>query len=217
MLKLRNRLAPVIVPAMLVLLVAAVACAPIEQQPLNQDEIRQVVRAEVNFQIEAAKQEMSQDFGPSRDDIEFGIMQPLNELRFEFDDLRNRVEGTDYVSRFDLESLRLDMQEMGYSIGSLEFEYARRTELDEVRSHVDYIANNLESRDLGSNQGSDFDQLMFEIDETRAILADTQNQSNLNFDQLRLEVVNLDRVLREFQSNFNFELESLRLRVDSMR
>ncbi|MEE2925707.1 MAG: hypothetical protein VX608_00600 [Chloroflexota bacterium] len=128
MLQLRRRLTPVIVPAMLILLVAAVACEPVEQQGLSRDEIRQVVRVEVNSQIEAAKEEMSQDFGPFKDDLEFGMMEPLNELRFEFDDLRNQVQGTDYVSRFDLESIRLDMEEMGSYINSLEFEYARRTD-----------------------------------------------------------------------------------------
>ena len=69
MLQLRRRLTPVIVPAMLILLVAAVACEPVEQQGLSQDEIRQVVRVEVNSQIEAAKEEMSQDFGPFKDDL----------------------------------------------------------------------------------------------------------------------------------------------------
>ena len=133
MLQLRRRLTPVIVPAMLILLVAAVACEPVEQQGLSRDEIRQVVRVEVNSQTEAAKEEMSQDFGPFKDDLEFGMMEPLNELRFEFDDLRNQVQGTDYVSRFDLESIRLDMEEMGSYINSLEFEYARRTDLDELR------------------------------------------------------------------------------------
>ena len=128
MLQLRRRLTPVIVPAMLILLVAAVACEPVEQQGLSRDEIRQVVRVEVNSQIEAAKEEMSQDFGPFKDDLEFGMMEPLNELRFEFDDLRNQVQGTDYVSRLDLESIRLDMEEMGSYINSLEFEYARRTD-----------------------------------------------------------------------------------------
>ena len=128
MLQLRRRLTPVTVPAMLILLVAAVACEPVEQQGLSRDEIRQVVRVEVNSQIEAAKEEMSQDFGPFKDDLEFGLMEPLNELRFEFDDLRNQVQGTDYVSRFDLESIRLGMEEMGSYINSLEFEYARRTD-----------------------------------------------------------------------------------------
>ena len=128
MLQLRRRLTPVIVPAMLILLVAAVACEPVEQQGLSRDEIRQVVRVEVNSQTEAAKEEMSQDFGPFKYDLEFGMMEPLNELRFEFDDLRNQVQGPDYVSRFDLESIRLDMEEMGSYINSLEFEYARRTD-----------------------------------------------------------------------------------------
>ena len=128
MLQLRRRLTPVIVPAMLILLVAVVACDPVEQQGLSRDEIRQVVRVEVNSQIEAAKEEMSQDFGPFKDDLEFGMMEPLNELRFEFDDLRNQVQGTDYVSRFDLESIRLDMEKMGPYINSLKFEYARRTD-----------------------------------------------------------------------------------------
>ena len=164
MLQLRRRLTPVIVPAMLILLVAAVACEPVEQQGLSRDEIRQVVRVEVNSLIEAAKEEMSQDFGPFKDDLEFGMMEPLNELRFEFDDLRNQVQGTDYVSRFDLESIRLDMEEMGSYINSLEFEYARRTDLDELRFQIDDINNNMALSDLESNQSSDIAQLWLGIE-----------------------------------------------------
>jgi hypothetical protein len=164
MLQLRRRLTPVIVPAMLILLVAAVACEPVEQQGLSRDEIRQVVRVEVNSQIEAAKEEMSQDFGPFKDDLEFGLTEPLNELRFEFDDLRNQVQGTDYVSRFDLESIRLDMEEMGSYINSLEFEYARRTDLDELRFQIDDINNNMALSDLESNQSSDIAQLWLGIE-----------------------------------------------------
>jgi len=164
MLQLRRRLTPVIVPAMLILLVAVVACEPVEQQGLSRDEIRQVVRVEVNSQIEAAKEEMSQDFGPFKDDLEFGMMEPLNELRFEFDDLRNQVQGTDYVSRFDLESIRLDMEEMGSYINSLEFEYARRTDLDELRFQIDDINNNMALSDLESNQSSDIAQLWLGIE-----------------------------------------------------
>ena len=164
MLQLRRRLTPVIVPAMLILLVAAVACEPVEQQGLSRDEIRQVVRVEVNSQIEVAKEEMSQDFGPFKDDLEFGMMEPLNELRFEFDDLRNQVQGTDYVSRFDLESIRLDMEEMGSYINSLEFEYARRTDLDELRFQIDDINNNMALSDLESNQSSDIAQLWLGIE-----------------------------------------------------
>ena len=90
MLKLRSRLSPVIIAAVLVLLVAAVACEPVDQQGLSRDEIRQVVRVEVDAQIEAAKLEMSQEFEPFKGDMEFQMMQPLNDLRFEFDDLRNQ-------------------------------------------------------------------------------------------------------------------------------
>ena len=217
MLQLRRRLTPVIVPAMLILLVAAVACEPVEQQGLSRDEIRQVVRVEVNSQIEAAKEEMSQDFGPFKDDLEFGMMEPLTELRFEFDDLRNQVQGTDYVSRFDLESIRLDMEEMGSYINSLEFEYARRTDLDELRFQIDDINNNMALSDLESNQSSDIAQLWLGIEETQAMIEDERNQSNLNLDQLRLEIQELERFLNDFQSNFNFELDTLRLRVDSIQ
>ena len=217
MLQLRRRLTPVIVPAMLILLVAAVACEPVEQQGLSRDEIRQVVRVEVNSQIEAAKEEMSQDFGPFKDDLEFGMMEPLNELRFEFDDLRNQVQGTDYVSRFDLESIRLDMEEMGSYINSLEFEYARRTDLDELRFQIDDINNNMALSDLESNQSSDIAQLWLGIEETQAMIEDERNQSNLNLNQLRLEIQELERFLNDFQSNFNFELDTLRLRVDSIQ
>ena len=54
-----------------------------------------MVRVEANSQIEAAKEEMSQESDPFKDDLEFGMMEPLNELRLEFDDLRNQIEGTD--------------------------------------------------------------------------------------------------------------------------
>ncbi len=217
MLKLRSRLTSVIIPTMLVLLAAAVACEPVEQQGLSRDEIRQVVRVEVNSQIEAAKEEMSQDFGPFKGDMEFEMMQPLNELRFEFDDLRNQVEGTVYVSRFDLESLRLDMQEMGSYINSLEFEYARRTDLDELRFQIDDINNNMALRDLESNQSSDIAQLWLGIEETQAMIEDERNQSNLDLDQLRLEIQNLERFLNDFQANFNLELDTLRSRLDIIR
>lgn len=217
MLNLRSRLAPVIVPAVLVLLVAAIACEPVGQEPLNQDEIRQAVQAEVSFQIEAAKEAMFQDFGPFQGDMEFALMEPLNELRFEFDGLRNRLEGTDYVSRFDLDSLRLDLEQMGSFFGGLEFEYARRGDLDELRFEIDDISNNLALRDLELNQGSDLDQLRFEIDQTRAMIEDAQNESHLNLGQLRLEVEDMGRFLNEFQADFSLELDRLRLRVDSMR
>ena len=54
----------------------------------------QAVEDEVRFQIEAAKEEMSQDFGPSQGDFQFEMMQPLDDLRFEFDSLKNQVEGS---------------------------------------------------------------------------------------------------------------------------
>ena len=111
-----KRLAKVGVPAVLILLVAAIACEPIDQQPVNQDEIRQAVQDEVRFQMEAAKEEMFQNAGPDQGDFEFAMSEPMNELRFEFDDLRNQLEGRDYASKFDLDSLSLDIQEVWSSI-----------------------------------------------------------------------------------------------------
>ena len=96
----------------------------------------QTVEEEVRSQIEAAKEEMSQDFGPSQGDFQFEKMQPkmqpLDDLRFEFDSLKNQVEGTDPVSRFD----------------GLEFEYARLESLNNLQCQVDDINNNLALRDL---------------------------------------------------------------------
>ena len=176
-----------------------------------------MVRVEVNSQIEAAKEEMSQDFGPFKGDMDFQLMQPLNELRFEFDGLRNQVEGAEYVSKFDLESLRLDMQEMGSYIDTLEFEYARRTDLDELRFQIDDINNDMALRDLESNQSSDIANLWLGMEETKATIEDERNQTNLNLDQLRLEIQNVERFLNDFQANFNFELDTLRLRVDALQ
>ena len=131
-LKLRKHLASVVIPAALILLVAAVASELAGQQPLDEGRIMQAVEDEVRFQLEAAKEEMSQDFGPSQGDFRFEMMQPLDDLRFEFDSLKNQVEGTDPVSRFD----------------GLEFEYARLESLNNLQFHADDINNNLALRDL---------------------------------------------------------------------
>ena len=108
----------------------------------------QAVEDEVRFQIEAAKEEMSQDLGPSQGDFQFEMMQPLDDLRFEFDSLKNQVEGTDPVSRFDLESLSLDIQQVRSRFDGLEFEYARLESLNNLQFQVDDINNNLALRDL---------------------------------------------------------------------
>lgn len=134
-LKLRKHLASVVIPAALILLVAAVACELAGQQPLDEGRIMQAVEDEVRFQIEAAKEEMSQDFGPSQGDFQFEMMQPLDDLRIEFDSLKNQVEGTDPVSRFD----------------GLEFEYARLESLNNLQFQVDDINNNLALRDLDAD------------------------------------------------------------------
>ena len=131
--KLRKCLASVVVPAVLILLVAAVACEPAGQQPLDEERIMQAVEDEVRFQIDATKVEMSQDFGPGQGDFQSENMQPLDDLRFELDNLRNQVEGTDPVSRFDLESLSLDIQQVGSKFDSLEFEYARLERLNDLQ------------------------------------------------------------------------------------
>tara|TARA_B100001167_G_scaffold108369_1_gene66446 strand:- start:92 stop:541 length:450 start_codon:yes stop_codon:yes gene_type:complete len=134
-LKLRKHLASVVIPAALILLVAAVACELAGQQPLDEGRIMQAVEDEVRFQIEAAKEEMSQDFGPSQGDFQFEMMQPLDDLRFEFDSLKNQVEGTDPVSRFD----------------GLEFEYARLESLNNLQFQVDDVNNNLALRGLDAD------------------------------------------------------------------
>jgi hypothetical protein len=202
---------------MLILLVAAIACEPVEQQGLSRDEIRQVVRVEVNSQIEAAKEEMSQDFGPGQGDFQFELMQPLDDLRFEVDNLRNQVEGTDYVSKFDLDSLSLDIQELWSSINGLDFEYAKRGELSELQFQVDDVRNSIEFSNIGSDQGTDLDQLRFEIDETRSMIEDAKNESYFELEQLRLQVEDMERVLNDFQGDFGLDLDRLRSRLDAMR
>ena len=134
-LKLRKHLASVVIPAALILLVAAVACELAVQQPLDEGRIMQAVEDEARYQIEAAKEEMSQDFGPSQGDFQFEMMQPLDDLRFEFDSLKNQVEGTDPVSRFD----------------GLEFEYARLESLNNLQFQVDDVNNNLALRGLDAD------------------------------------------------------------------
>lgn len=215
--KIRKSVALIIVPALLVLLVASIACEPVGHQPVDQEVVRQAVQDEVRFQMAAAKEEMFQDFGPDRGDLEFAISQPLDELRFEIDDLRNQVEGRDHVSIFDLDSLRLDIQEVWSSINALEFEYARRGDLSELQFQVDDIRNSVELTHMGSAQGPDLDQLRFEIDEIRALVEDAKNESCFELEQLRLRVEDMERALNDFQGEFGLEMERLRSRVDSIQ
>lgn len=111
----------------------------------------QTVEDEVRSQIEAAKEKMSQDFGPSQGDFQFKKMQPLDDLRFEFDSLKNQVEGTDPVSRFDLESLSLDIQQVRSRFDGLELEYPQLESLNNLQFQVDAINNNLALRDLDAD------------------------------------------------------------------
>ncbi len=215
--KLRKCLASVVVPAVLILLVAAVACEPAGQQPLDEERIMQAVEDEVRFQIDAAKVEMSQDFGPGQGDFQSENMQPLDDLRFELDNLRNQVEGTDPVSRFDLESLSLDIQQVGSKFDSLEFEYARLERLNDLQFQVDDINNNLALKDLDSDQGSDLNQLRFEIDETRGMIEDAQSEAHLELEQLRFQVEDLERALSDFQGDFGLELERFNSRIDAVQ
>ena len=75
----------------------------------------------------------------------------MDDLRFEFDSLRNQVEGTDPVSRLDLEILSLDIQQVRSRFDGLEFEYARLESLNNLQFQVDDINNNLALRDLDAD------------------------------------------------------------------
>ena len=72
----------------------------------------------------------------------------MDDLRFEFDSLRNQVEGTDSVSKFDPERLSLDIQQVRSRFDGLEFEYARLESLNNLQFQVDDTNNNLALRDL---------------------------------------------------------------------
>ena len=150
-------------------------------------------------------------------DFQSEMMQPLDDLRFELDNLRNQVEGTDSVSRFDLDSLSLDIRQVGSRFDGLEFEYARLENLNDLQFQVDDINNNLALRDLDADQGSDLDQLRFEIYETRGMIEDAKSEAHLELEQLRLQVEDLERVLSDFQGDFGLELERLNSRIDSVQ
>ena len=174
---------------------------------MGEERIRQVVEDEVRFQIDAAKNEMSQDFGPGQGDFQFELMQPLEDLRFELDNLRNQVEETGSVSRFDLESLSLDIQQIG----------SRLENLNDVQFQIDDINNNLALRELDADQGPELDQLRFEIDETRGMIEGAKNETHLELEQLRLQIEDLERPLRDFQGDFGLELERLNSRIDAVQ
>ena len=150
-------------------------------------------------------------------DFQSEMMQPLDDLRFELDNLRNQVEGTDSVSRFDLDSLSLDIRQVGSRFDGLEFEYARLENLNDLQFQVDDINNNLALRDLDADQGSDLDQLRFEIYETRGMIEDAKSEVHLELEQLRLQIEDLERVLSDFQGDFGLELERINSRIDAVQ
>ena len=75
----------------------------------------------------------------------------MDDLRFEFDSLRNQVEGTDSVSKFDPERLSLDIQQVRSRFDGLEFEYARLESLNNLQFQVDDVNNNLALRGLDAD------------------------------------------------------------------
>ena len=127
------------------------------------------------------------------------------------------MEGTDQVSRFDLESLSLYIQQVGSRFDGLEFEYARLESLNNLQFQVDDINNNPALWELDADQGSDMNQLRFEIDETRGMIEDAKSEAHLELEQLCLQVEDLDRVLSDFQGDFDLELERFNSRIDSVQ
>jgi hypothetical protein len=82
---------------------------------------------------------------------------------------------------------------------------------------MDDVRNSIEFSNLESAQGTDLDQLRFEIDETRSMIEDAKNESHFELERLRLQLEDMERVLNDFQGDFGLELDRLRSRVDAIQ
>ena len=121
---MRQRIRPpatVLLISLAIVSLLGIACEPPGQPPVSQEELHDIVRAEISSQIAAIDKNGPGDGDAIRAEIEVVLAEPLIELQGELGQLRNEFFGGDYASNLDIEGLRLDLEQVRALFDSLEF------------------------------------------------------------------------------------------------
>lgn len=196
-----------------------VACEAGSQQPVDQNELRDLVREEVRFQFETLDVNTLLDLGSLEANLELALMEPLVNLQFEVEHLRSRVDGlgVEYAPRLEFENLRLDLEEVRGDMGRLDFEFVRRENLEDLRSEVQDLRNSPGAEGIEIELRSEISRIRFEVEDLMANFERTGSQFYADLDQMRFEVEDIRNQIESLQLEFGFQLDSLRLRVDALR
>ena len=192
------------------------ACQPPGQPPVSQAALQEIVRAEVSSQIAADDRNGPGDLDALRAEFELAVMEPLNNLQRELGELRNEFFGGDYASSLDIEGLRLELEQVRSMFDTLEFEFARRDQLDELRMEIDNV------RFSGDPQAefdlrSELDQFNIEFRSMRNEFETVGQHFNLELEQLRLETEGVRRLIENVEEALRNETDSLHRRIDAVR
>ena len=194
-------------------------CLPPSQTPVSQAELQEIVRAEVSSQIALIAlggRNGPRDLDALRAEFELAVMEPLNDLQGELVELRNEFFGGDYASKLDLEGLRLELERTKSLFDSLEFEFARRDQLDELRMEIDNVrfsAGPQAEIDLRS----DLDQFNIEFQSMRNEFESLGRHFELELEQLQLETEGVRRLIENLEETLRIETDSLHRRIDAVR
>ncbi|MCH8282421.1 MAG: hypothetical protein IIC96_17275 [Chloroflexi bacterium] len=163
--------------------------------------LQETVRAEVSSQIAIGAiddRNGSRDLEALRVEIELGLAEPLINL-----------QG-------DLAELRLELERVRSLFDALEFEFARRDQLDELRMEIDNVRFSRDPR-AEFDLRSDLDQFEFEFQSIRNEFETLGRQFDLELEQLLLETDGVRRLIENVEEALRVETDSLHRRIDAVR
>ena len=178
-----------------------IACQPPGQPQVGQMALQETVRAEVSSQIAISAiddKNGSRDLDALREEIELGLAEPLINL-----------QG-------DLADLRLELERVRAQFDALEFEFARRDQLDELRMEIDNVRFSRDPR-AEFDLRSDLDQFEFEFQSIRNEFETLGRQFDLELEQLLLETEGVRRLIENVEETLRIETDSLHRRIDAVR
>ena len=196
-----------------------IACQPPGQSPVSQTALQEIVRAEVSSQIAITATDDRngpRDLDAMRAEFELAVMEPLNNLQREVEDLRNEFFGGDYASNLDIEGLRLELEGVRSLFDTLEFEFARRDQLDELRMEIDNVRFSGDPQ-AEFDRRSYLDRFEFEFQSMRNEFETVGRRFDLELEQLRLETEQLRRLIENVEQALRIETDSLHRRIDAVR
>ena len=205
--------------ALAIVSLLGIACLPPDQPPVSNAELQEIVRAEVSSQV--ATISIGDSNGPGeldalRAEFEIAVMEPLNNLQGEIEDLRNQFFGGNYASNLDIDGLRLELEQVGSMFHSLEFEFARLEQLEELRFEVESIRFSSDPQ-AEFDLRSDLEQFNFEFQSIRDELEAVGRHIDLELEQLRLETEEVRRFIESVDRDLRIETDSLHRRLEAFR